>query len=188
MINLTPTTPELKSISRKVNVALLLYVVGDFLSLFSGAPLHTQNSDERSFGFLFCIALCITFGAYMILYSAMESLWQRAKSAILERDFEVYVDTMIVMSIIYAFVIIIISDDRISSKAMTFAVLILPILIGCVIYGIFLRYKDCDESTYTTNQLLFMVAFWLGITTLLFSFAFIIYVIMLIVVRELGSR
>lgn len=186
--NLAPVSPDLFSIKVKVFIFLAIYVVGNIFAGLSGPFLQSWSSSDRSLGGAFFLgALFAYFIAYSLLYSAMETLWQKAKSAILRDNFTAYLATLF-FGFISLFIVVLIANgenyDRNAGKVIL-ALLCLIVWIGCLISNIYLRYQIYKEVAYITNQPLFIVAFWCGVTIILLPIAFIIYIIAWIGVREI---
>ena len=117
----------------------------------------------------------------------METLWQKAKSAILRDNFTAYLATLF-FGFISLFIVVLIANgenyDRNAGKVIL-ALLCLIVWIGCLIYNIYLRYQTYKEVAYITNQPLFMYAFWCIITIILSPIGFVLYIIAWIGVREI---
>lgn len=160
-------------------------MVGACSNGFAKVLLESYNSDEQSIGlFLAFIGICMIFGAYSVLYSAMESMWKMAKSAILKQDFSIYLTTLFFCALLPFVIVVMANGERSGGKAI-FAIWLFVAFIGCLIYNLILRYNVFKEVAYITNQPLFIYAFWLGVTIILSPIAFIVYLIAWIGVREI---
>ena len=167
----------LTSIKTKIFIFIGLCVVGAFVNVFA----------EEGGGFFVLVAICVWIGTYCVLYSAMESLWERAKSKILKDSVGSYIFMIIVVSGgIGIFEGIADSGYRADVDGGG-AILILLLLLwfGCLIYSIILRYRIYKEVAYITNQPLFLAAFWLGVTIFLLPIAMIVYIIAWIMAKEI---
>lgn len=183
--NLAPVSPEVQSIKTKAFIFMAMYVVSACSNGFAKLLLSSDNSSAQSIGlFLAFIAMCVIFGAYSVLYSAMESMWKMAKSATLKQNFSIYLTTLFFCSLSLFVIGVMVNSERSDGKAI-FAILLFLAFIGCLIYNLILRYNVYKEVAYITNQPLFIYAFWLGVTIILSPIALIVYVIAWIGVREI---
>lgn len=164
----------LANIKIKIFIFIGLLVVSAFIDTFSKLFLS---------GFLLFIAICVCFGAGCVLHSAIETLCERAKSKILKDS----VDSYIVASIIGWNGLFIFSDlAKIGSDDNGFLIALFCLLIlSFLVYSIILRYRIYKEVAYITNQPLFLVAFWLGVTIFLLPIAVIVYIIAWIMVKDI---
>lgn len=185
--NLTPVSPKIQKIKVKVFVFMAIYVVGSIFAGLTEPFLQSWSSSDRSLGGFFLIsALFAYFIACSLLYSAMESLWKKAKSAILRDNLIAYLATLFFGSI-SVFIMVFIASGEVERNYGK-AILVLLCLIGwigCLIYNIYLRYQIYKEVAYITNQPLFIVAFWCIITIFLSPIGFVLYIIAWIGVREI---
>ena len=156
-------------------------VAGNIICGF--ANLLIQSGRDSGVGLVF-FGLLVIFGAYMTLYSTMESMWQKAKSAILRDNFNAYLATLFFIFLSSLVIVALINGERSDGKAVL-VLLCLVVWIVCLIYNIYLRYQIYKEVAYITNQPLFVVAFWCGVTIILLPIAFIVYIIAWIGVREI---
>lgn len=166
----------LTSIKTKIFIFIGLFVVGTFVNAFA----------EVLGGFVL-VAIFVWIGAYCVLYSAMEPLWKRAKSKILKDSVGSYIFMIIVVNGgIGIFAVIANSGYRADVDGGRAILLLLLLLwFGHLIYGIILRYRIYKEVAYITNQPLFLVAFWLGVTIFLLPIAMIVYIIAWIMAKEI---
>ena len=141
-------------------------------------------------GFLI-IAICVSIGASCVLYSAIETFCERAKSKILKDSVGSYIFANIIA--VGAIIILVGVATSIANSGYraggdgerTILVLLLLLWFGCLIYSIILRYRIYKEVAYITNQPLFLMAFWLGVTIFLLPIAVIVYIIAWIMVKDI---
>lgn len=155
-----------------------------FLSVLSGGLDGWANStvdSEQNFGlFLSFISFCVFIGSIVVLYSAMKTMWQSAKSEILKKNVKKYI-VMNILWVIFGVMFMFAIEADNSGLGIFAGILFLISLI----YFIILRYRVYKEVAYITNQPLFMSAFWLGMTIILLPIAVIIYIIAWIKVCEI---
>ena len=171
--NLAPVSPELFDVKVKMFVFMGACFVGAILSGIA------SSSDS---GYFLIIALLTYVIAFYFIYSAMESLWQKAKSVILRDNFNAYLATLFV-GFVLTFNIGFMNNES-GGGNVAFSLLCLAWL-GLFIYNLYLRYQIYKEVAYITNQPLFMYAFWCGVTIILLPIALIIYIIAWIGAREI---
>lgn len=167
----------LANIKIKIFIFIGLLVVSAFIDTFSKLFLS---------GFLLFIAICVCFGAGCVLHSAIETLCERAKSKILKDS----VDSYIVASIIgwgglFLFSALAKVGSRASDNNGFLIALFCLLILSFLVYSIILRYRIYKEVAYITNQPLFLVAFWLGVTILLSPIAVIVYIVAWIMVKKI---
>lgn len=182
------TSQVLTNIKTKIFIYMGLLVVVTFFYGLGKALLNSWNHNEQGVGF-FCliIAICVYICAICVLVSAMETMWKRAKSKILKDNVGLYIAMAILFNVGYGLILWLKDEGyRATSGNGAFFVALLGIVtLGCFIYNIILRYKIYKEVAYITNQPLFLVAFWLGVTILLLPIAVIVYIIAWIMAKEI---
>lgn len=167
----------LTNIKIKVFIFMGICVVSAFINTFSNLFLS---------GFLLFIAICVYIGAYCVLYSAMESLWEKAKSKILKDSVVSYIVASIIgCGGLFLFSALAKVGSRASDNIDFLIALFCLLILSFLVYSIILRYRIYKEVAYITNQPLFLVAFWLGVTIFLLPIAVIVYITAWIMAKDI---